>query len=697
MFWIVTQGSDGVPGSFRVSVDTGGTFTDIVGIDGSDGRVHVVKTPSDREDPSRALLRGVEQVLERAGRTFDDVEMVVHGTTTATNAVLEHEFDGMGLLVTQGFRHIIEIARQSVPDGYGNSFFWVKPPRIVPLHLVREVPERLNFEGAVLQHLDEEAVLTAVRDLVDAGVTRLGVCLLHSYANPEHERRIGELLGEHFPDLFVSLSSTVLPEYREYERAMTTLLDAMVKPYCMTYLNRAHDELRARSGDVPFLIMQSNGGVVSAKAAGEKPVTMLLSGPAGGVLGAIESARGADIRDIITLDVGGTSTDVALIEDLNIRLTNETVIENYPVKVPMIDIATVGTGGGSLAWVGPNGALKVGPKSAGAVPGPICYGRGGTLPTVTDAAAILGRFPAALVGGGLRLDVESATAAYSEFGQHWGLSAEEVAAGVLEVAVVGQVAGIRQVSTLKGRDPSLYTLVAFGGAGSLLAAEVADFLGMRQVLVPPNPGNLSAFGLQVTDVKRDFVKTRVFLATSEVADRVTGEWEELEALGIADLGAEGVRPADIDLRRGADLRYVGEGYEVSVSLPEGTPTEESFDAVVAEFHKEHDRIYGFCYEGTQQVEIVNLRVQAIGRLRRPAVEASHPAAEGAVTASKRRVYWRDSGWVDADIYDRADLGADSRVEGPCVIEEYGSTTVVPAGWTAISDTAANLIMRRQDA
>ncbi|MEV5410454.1 hydantoinase/oxoprolinase family protein [Thermopolyspora sp. NPDC052614] len=690
-------------GTLRVSVDTGGTFTDVIGIDGVSGAVHVVKTPSDREDPSRALLTGVGKVLTLAGSDFDAVEMVVHGTTTATNAVLEHEFEGIGLLVTEGFRHLLEIARQSVPDGYGNSFFWVKPPRIVPLHLVREVPERLTYDGRVHRPLDEEAVLRAADDLVARGVTRLGVCLLHSYANPVHERRIGELLAEAHPDLFVSLSSTVLPEYREYERAMTTLLDAMVKPYCRTYLDRAHRRLRERSGDLPFLIMQSNGGVVSARAAGDKPVTMLLSGPAGGVLGAIEAARAAELRDIITLDVGGTSTDVALIEDLTVRLTNEMVIENYPVKVPMIDIATVGTGGGSLAWVGPNGALKVGPKSAGAVPGPICYGRGGDRPTVTDAAVILGRLPTALVGGDLALDVDSARAAFEEFGSNWRLSAEEAAAGVLEVAVAGQVAGIRQVSTLKGRDPGGYTLVAFGGAGPLLAAEVADFLGMRTVLVPPNPGNLSAFGLQVTDVKRDYVRTFVQLvpgaekARAQVAGAVADVWAELEEAGRKELADEGVKAARVEVVRGADVRYVGEGYEVSITLPSGPSGAEALDAVAAAFHAEHHRVYGFSYEGRQDIEIVNLRVQAIGQLHRPAF-ASIPAAQGAPEAASRRpVYWRGEGRRECEVYRRDALGSGAVVQGPCVVEEYGATTVVPDDWSATVDGFGNLIMRRRSA
>jgi N-methylhydantoinase A len=681
-------------GNLRVSIDTGGTFTDVLAVDGATGTVHVIKTPSVREDPSQALLAGIDRVLEVAAKDYSDIEMVIHGTTTATNAVLEHEFSGIGLLVTEGFRHILEIARQSVPDGYGNSFFWVKPPRLVPLHLVREVPERMLFDGTVFRSLDADAVVRAAGELVALGVNRLGVCLLHSYANPDHERQVAALLAEHYPELFISLSSVVLPEYREYERAMTTLVDVMVKPYCRDYLGRARHRLDERVADLPFLIMQSNGGVVTAKAAADKPVTMLLSGPAGGVLGAIEAAKAAGMPDLITLDVGGTSTDVALIDGLEIRLTSETVIEDYPVKVPMIDIATVGTGGGSLAWVGPNNALKVGPKSAGAVPGPICYGRGGTQPTVTDAAAILGMFPASLVGGDLRLDVDSARTAMAEFGGNFGLTVEDAAAGILEVATAGQVTGIRQVSTLKGRDPSGYCLVAFGGAGPLLATAVAEFLNIQSVLVPPNPGNLSALGLQVTDVKRDYVRTHVRMADADSSD-VERIWTELEAIGTAELVAEGAAPDRIDMTRGADLRYEGEGYEVTVML--SSDGARDLGAAVAAFHTEHERVYGFSYPGQQNVELVNIRVQAVGHTQQTGALQELPAdREPAEARSNRPVYWRQHGWVDCAIYDRAALAAGQTLAGPTVVEEYGATVVIPRGWSAVVDRYGNLVVTRSD-
>ena len=503
--------------SVRVAIDTGGTFTDVVAINRETGVLTAIKTPSTPSDPSLGLLEGVRKVLEKSAATSGDLSMLLHGSTVATNAVLEHKFDGLGLIVTRGFRHMIEIARQSVPDGYGNSFFWVKPPRLVPLHLVREVPGRMKFDGSELEPIDEEATLQAVRELVEDGVRCIGVCLLHAYANGEHEQRIGALIEKNFPDVFVSLSSVVLPEYREYERAMTTLVDVLVKPYCRTYLQSAADQIRAQAGDIPFLIMQSNGGVVKHSTAGDRPVTMLLSGPAAGILGAIHMARLAGYDNILTSDVGGTSTDVAIVENGTPMYTSDSMVEHYPVKTPMLDIVTVGSGGGSIAWTDPYGSLKVGPQSAGADPGPVCYGRGGSEPTVTDAAIVLGRLPTSLIGGEIQLDLDAAKAAYEELGRQHNMSAEAVAAGVLEIAAANQVFGIRKVTTSRGRDPGNYAMVAFGGAGGLFATEVADFLGVKTVISPPDPGNLCALGLHVSDVRRDYIRTMVRCQSSRRA------------------------------------------------------------------------------------------------------------------------------------------------------------------------------------
>ena len=678
----------------RIAIDTGGTFTDVVAIDEADGRRFALKTPSTPADPSIGLLDGIRKATEAAEADEGAVARLLHGSTTATNAVLEHKFEGLGLIVTEGFRHVIEIARQSVPDGYGNSFFWVKPPRLVPLHLVREVGGRMTHVGEELVALDEQGVLDAADELAAQGVRCIAVCLLHAYANDAHERRVGDLIARRHPDLFVSLSSLVLPEYREYERAMTTLIDVLVKPYCQTYLKTAAGRVGAEDGGAPFLIMQSNGGVVRHETAGERPVTMLLSGPAAGVLGAVHMSRLAGFEDVLTLDVGGTSTDISLVEGLKPQLTSQSLIEHYPVKTPMLDIATVGAGGGSLAWVDDYGALKVGPKSAGADPGPICYGRGGTRPTVTDAALVLGRLPDRLIGGALSLDSGAARDAFTRLGTRFDLAPEETAAGVFEIAAANQVHGIRQVTTSRGREPGRYVLAAFGGAGGMFAADVADFLAIGRILSPPDPGNLSAFGLHVSDIKRDYVRTLVRQQTGADAGEIDGAWRELEGIGRAEVMAEGVPAARILLRRSADVRYVGEGHEVPVEIPPGADGDAAVGRMWSSFHRVHSDAFGFDYEGRQDVELVNLRVQVIGQVDRPA--AHEFAADGGSPApgGTRPVYWRGSGWIDCPIWRREAILPGAPLDGPLVVEEYGSTVVVPAAWRIACDRYGNLVMEK---
>ena len=676
----------------RIAIDTGGTFTDIVAIDEQTGEITATKTPSTPDDPSVGLVEGVRKVLKAAGGEPADVHMLLHGSTVATNAVLEHKFDGLGLLVTKGFRHLIEIARQSVPDGYGNSFFWVKPRRLVPLHLVREVPGRMRFDGSELEPLDEAAVITAVQELVEDGVRCMAVCLLHAYANDAHEKRVGELIAKHFPDVFVSLSSVVLPEYREYERAMTTLIDVLVKPYCRTYLQRAADKIRSTSGNIPFLIMQSNGGIVKHSTAGERPVTMLLSGPAAGVLGSVHTAQLAGYRDILTIDVGGTSTDVSIIENHQPRYTSTSMVESYPVKTPMLDIVTVGSGGGSIVWTDSYGQLKVGPQSAGANPGPICYGKGGTKPTVTDAAVALGRLPAALVGGEIELDAAAARRAFVAMGEQLGLDPDELAAGALEIAAANQVFGIRQVTTVRGREPGDYAMVAFGGAGGLFATEVADFLGIGTVISPPDPGNLCAFGLHVCDVTRDYIRTMVRRQSAADAEEILAAWGELERLGFSDIEAEGISKDAIAIQFVADVRYFGEGHEVHVEIPEGLSGPAMLDFMWEEFHKVHDSTFGFNYRGQQDVELVNLRVRAVGRQSRPQIEAIESARSKAAPFGQRKVYWRATGWIDVPLFRRSELALDQHIAGPAIIEEYGSTTVMPSGWALHTDRYRNLIL-----
>lgn len=676
----------------RIAIDTGGTFTDVVAIDEDTGVLTATKTPSTPDDPSVGLVEGVRKVLTAAGGNPADVQMLLHGSTVATNAVLEHKFDGLGLLVTKGFRHLIEIARQSVPDGYGNSFFWVKPPRLVPLHLVREVPGRLKFDGSEIAPLDEAEVIEAARELVEDGVTCIAVCLLHSYANDAHEKRVAELIGRAFPEIFVSLSSVVLPEYREYERAMTTLIDVLVKPYCRTYLQRAADKIAEASGNIPFLIMQSNGGIVKHSTAGERPVTMLLSGPAAGVLGSVHTAQLAGFRDILTIDVGGTSTDVSIIENHQPRYTSTSMVESYPVKTPMLDIVTVGSGGGSIVWTDAYGQLKVGPHSAGANPGPICYKKGGTEPTVTDAAVVLGRLPAALVGGEITLDAAAARAAFVALGEKFKLDPDEVAAGALEIAAANQVFGIRQVTTVRGREPGDYAMIAFGGAGGLFATEVADFLDIGTVISPANPGNLCAFGLHVSDVTRDYIRTLVRRQSAADSNEIIAVWRELERSGIADIEAEGIPKSAITIHFVADMRYFGEGHEVHVEIPPGLSDQAALDFMWEEFHKVHDQTFGFNYRGEQDVELVNLRVRAVGLQSRPQLKPTEVGGAPGAPFGKRKVYWRKTGWVEVPLYHRAELAVGQEIAGPAIIEEYGSTVVIPPAWSMRTDSYGNLIL-----
>ena len=428
----------------------------------------------------------------------------------ATNQLLEGKVDALGYITNTGYEAMLEIARQSVPDGYGNSYFWVKPPRIVPRHLVRGVEGRLDYTGAELRPFDEDGAREVARWFREQGIDTLGVCFLHAYANPEHEERMRAILREEHPDAVVSLSSEVLREYREYERAMTTLVDAAVKPRLSRYVNNIKERLTEKSGrSVPFYVMKSNGGVLSADEVVHQPITTVLSGPAAGALGAALIAKVAGFDKVLTSDGGGTSTDVSVVIDGEPTLTTEGSVGAYPSKIPMIDVVTVGAGGGSIAWLSPEGTLKVGPQSAGADPGPLCYAKGGTDVTITDAHVVLGRIPPHLLGGEIPLDVDAARAGVEALAKDLGLSPEACASGVLEISAWNQANALRQVTVKRGLDVRDFTLTTFGGSGSLLLCRLVDILGLPAVLVPPDPGNVSAFGLLTVDVKNDYVQTHV--------------------------------------------------------------------------------------------------------------------------------------------------------------------------------------------
>ena len=661
----------------RVGIDTGGTFTDLVSLD-DEGNFMRLKVPSTPGDPARALIEGLGRTLAASGGARLDA--VAHGTTVATNAMLEGRFQRLALVTTRGFRHVLEIARQSVPSGYGNSYFWVKPERIVPLERVREVTERLDYRGRVLTALDEDDARGCARWLRETGVVAAGVCLLHSYANPAHERRLREILLEEHPDLVLSLSSEVWPEYREYERTVTTLVDAFVKPHVSGYLGRAAERLREDAPGVPLLIMKSNGGVMPAAAVAERPISTALSGPAAGALGASWLAQQAGFPRVITIDTGGTSTDVCLVEGAEPHLTREGRIGPFPVRVPMIDIVSVGTGGGSIAWVGPEGGLQVGPRSAGADPGPMAYARGGDQPTVTDAALYLGSLPESLVGGEVRLRRDLAAQGIERIGEALGISAQAAAQGILELSAHNQANAVLQLTVKRGIDPAGDTLVAFGGAGPLQACDIAAILGLETVLIPPAPGNVSAFGLLAVDLKDDYVTTLVRRHDEVDVQEVGETFARLEAGALASLRAQGVGQERIRLVRAVDVRYLGEAHEISIDA--GRPFDP--ELVVESFHDAHERVYGYAYREREVVEFVNWKVTGVGMIERPPLK---PPPGGAIAQVQQAA-------AGPSRYRRDELPAGFRGRGPMIVDEYGSTTVVHPDFDFEVDRFGNLVLRR---
>jgi N-methylhydantoinase A len=653
----------------RVGIDTGGTFTDLVLLE-DDGRARRVKVPSTPADPARALVEGLRQALSASAGGA--ATSVAHGTTVATNAMLEERFHGLALITTRGFRHVLEIARQSVPSGYGNSYFWVKPERIVPLERVREVSERLDHRGRVLTPLDEKDARECASWLRETGIGVVGICFLHSYANPEHELRMREILRDELPELVVSLSCEVWPEYREYERTVTTLVDAFVKPHVTGYLGRAEEGLRQVAPGAPLLIMKSNGGVMPAAAVARCPISTALSGPAAGALGASWLAQQAGFERVITIDTGGTSTDVSLVEGAEPHLTREGRIGRFPVRMPMIDIVSVGTGGGSIASVGPDGGLRVGPRSAGAVPGPMAYARGGEQPTVTDAALYLGQLPEQLAGGAVRLRPELAEQGLRRIAARLGMATEAAARGILELSAHNQANAVLQLTVKRGVDPTGDTLVAFGGAGPLQACDIAVILGLETVLIPPSPGNVSAFGLLAVDLKDEVDR-----------EEVAGTYAALEEEALSSLRAQGVPAGRVRLLRSVDARYLGEAHEIAVGVA------DPFDPgqAVGSFHDAHERIYGYAYRESEVVEFVNWKVIGLGlidrpRLRPPAASAGRrPAASLAVGGQRR--------------FRRDELPAGFKGEGPAVIDEYGSTTVVRSSFDFAVDDLGNLVLHKR--
>jgi N-methylhydantoinase A len=665
----------------------GGTFTDVTLRDLDSGRLWITKTPTTPHDPSEGFIAGVAKALALAGAAPGALRQVLHGTTTATNAILEGKGVPTGLLTTTGFRYVLEIGRHDIPRR-ANMFSWVKPARPVPPELVLEIGGRIAVDGAEIEPLAEAAVRDAARRLRAAGVACVAICFLHGYANPAHERRARDVLLEEHPGCAVSLSSEVLPVFREFERSMGTVLNAYVQPLVGRYVARLETRLREAGVTAPLSIMKSNGGVVGAEVVRAQAIHTALSGPAAGVIGARRIGEAAGFEDMISVDVGGTSADVCLIEGGEAEVTVEGRVGAWPLHVPMIDIHTIGAGGGSIARVTEDGTLTVGPESAGAVPGPVCYGAGGEEPTVTDAHLVLGRIPAHLLGGEIALDVERARRAIDErVARPLGLTLESAAQGILDIVNNTMVGAIRLVSVERGHDPRDFALVPFGGAGPLHGADLAALLSMRTVVVPRHPGVLSTFGLLGTEVRNDYARTSLQKPPDYDLEAVASVYAALEAQASAWLEAEGVAASARRLRRHADVRYRHQGFEITVPWPE---RDLSVDALIARFHERHRRLYTYALPDAP-VEIVTLRVIAAGRVRRftlPPVGRASGARAG-----RRRVFFAGVGWRECPCIPRDALAVGAVVRGPAIVEQLDATTVVPPGQRAVVDRVGNIVVR----
>jgi len=691
---------------YRLGVDVGGTFTDAVLISESTGDIQIAKVPSTPADPSLGFLDAVASILASTALAAADASYVVHGTTVATNCLIEGKTPRTAFLTTEGFRDMLEIGRQIRPSLYDVHF--EKPKPLVPRDLCFEVPERLDASGKVLHALNVDSTRRVLEALVKEKVASVAVCLLHSYLNPEHEETVGALLREIQPELQVSLSSKICPEFREYFRASTTVINACIRPIVERYLRGIKQRLADRGMAAELLIMQSNGGVLTSESASERPVFLVESGPAAGVVAANFVAADLGYKNVLSFDMGGTTAKVGLILDGQAKVTKEYEVGvraqagmgqarglGYPIRTPVIDLVEIGAGGGSIAWVDSGNVLRVGPRSAGADPGPISYGKGGAEPTITDANIVLGRInPDYFLGGKMGLDSGSARKGLARCGQPLGLDPVATANGIVEIANAEMTNAVRIVTVRRGYDPRELVMVAFGGAGPLHANRLCAEMQIPLLIIPPSPGTTSALGLLVTDLKHEFSRTRIMPAGKADVVEINRIFGAMREEGKAILAREGIGEKDSRFLRHVEMRYIGQSYELAVELPEGTITPQTLAAACAAFHSEHDRTYGHGYP-EQPVEFVNFRLTAVGVIARPAFRELPPAHGRAEDARKqpRKVFFSEAdGFVETAVYDRGLLGPGHRFEGPAIVEEMDSTSLIHPGYQVEVDRFGNLLV-----
>jgi len=692
---------------YRLGIDIGGTFTDATLINERTGELHLAKVASTPADPAVGFLAVTQRILRAQQVAPADVTFVVHGATVATNAIIEGKVARTAFVTTAGFRDLLEIARQTRPALYDLQF--EKPKPLVPRYRCFGVPERLDAQGQIITPLDEAAVAQVAITLAQEDVEAVAVCLLHAYTNPVHEQRVGAILAAALPGVLISLSSAIAPEFREYTRASTTVINAAIQPVVARYLARIEEALRGAGIKAELLLMQSSGGVYTFAEAQRKPVYMVESGPAAGVIAAAYLGATLGHQQIISFDMGGTTAKAGLIQGGRPRITKEYEVgaaaqagvgaqrgKGYPIRTPVVDLVEIGAGGGSIAWIDAGGILRVGPQSAGADPGPVCYGKGGTKPTVTDANLVLGRLnPEYFLGGEIKLNRAAAEQAIqAQCADPLGMTVTTAAHGIVEIANAAMVNALRLVSVQRGYDPRDFVLVAFGGAGPVHANRLAAEIEIPTLIVPPGPGVTSALGLLVTDLQHEYTTTMIQPITQLDLAAVATAFQWMTTEGRATLVREGIDATAMRFIHQVDLRYVGQSYELTVDLPDQSLDEQRLAQVLATFHQTHDRAYGFCAPG-EPVEFVNLRLLAIGQIVKPQVR-TWPAATGPGSQAQkatRPVYFAETdGYVDCPIYDRYQLGAGHHLVGPAIVEEIDATTVILPNWRAQVDGYGNLII-----
>ena len=677
--------------SCRLGIDVGGTFTDLLLFDGASGDIRLHKTPSTPEDQSIAILTGIRELIAASGLAPGRITGLLHGTTITTNIILEEKGAKVGLLVTKNFEQILHLARSQTPGPLAGWIIMEKPEPLADLEHTRGIQERVGPRGDVVTPLDEAQALEAIRGLLEDDIEALTISLLHSYANPAHEERLRDLVRELDANIPVSLSSEILPEFREYERALVTVMNAYVGPSMRSYLSNFEEMLGAIQFSPHVNIVRSDGGLMSVERAARSPVHTMLSGPAGGVSGAAFLATLAGHREALGFDMGGTSTDVSMIQDGKPNISRQTALGYYPIKVPSVEVHSVGAGGGSIAHVPITGALRVGPESAGAVPGPACYGKGGAAPTVTDANVVLGRLPPRLLGGEMALDVKAAEEAVGKIGRTLGLDLYQAAQGIIDIVNENMFGALRLITVQKGLDPRDFALVAFGGAGPVHGNAMAMLAGCYPVIVPPTPGVLSALGFLYSDVKNEFAQTFVRNVEDIEASQVADVFTRLGREARLWLQEEGIDEGKQALRYEADVRYFRQGYEFSLELEPARLANGGLEDLVNRFGAAHDKIYGFRLD--VPVEVVNLRAVGTGQVEKvtfPSFERGAPDAAEAVV-EQHRVYF-DGNFLTASVYDRAKLHAGNRISGPAVVTQTDSTTLIHPGHAGDVDEYLNILI-----